>query len=53
MKKFDIFRSRDLNIELPVSNTKEELTYFILNDSALNGFSKQLTEERIAKGTII
>ena len=50
MEKFDIFRSRDLNLELPISNTMKELTYYILNDSALNGFSKQLTEERIAKG---
>jgi hypothetical protein len=51
MKIFNIFRSRDLNLELSISNTKEESTYFMLSDPALNGFSKQLTEERVVKGT--
>lgn len=46
MKAFDKARPRDTNLEIPVSNKKELLTYYMFNEPALNGFSKNLTEER-------
>jgi len=46
MKLFNFLRPRDVNIETPISNNSEELTYYIFNDPALNGFSKELSEER-------
>ena len=46
MKAFDKARPRDTNLEIPVSNKKELLTYYMFNEPALNGVSKNLTEER-------
>lgn len=46
MKPFNKFRPRDINIEKPVSGKKQVLTYYAFNESALNGFSKELSEER-------
>ena len=46
MKLFNKIRSRDINIEKPVSDKKEVLTYYAFNEPALNGFSKVLSEER-------
>jgi FkbM family methyltransferase len=50
MKPFDKIRSRDINIEKPVSDKKQVLTYYAFNEPALNGFSKELSEERNGKG---
>lgn len=49
MKAFDKVRPRDINIEIPVSNKKQILTYYAFNEPALNGFSKELSEERNGK----
>ncbi len=46
MKLFNKIRSRDINIERPVSDKKEILTYYAFNEPALNGFSKKLSEKR-------
>lgn len=46
MKPFDMLRSRDINLEIPVSNSSQILTYYSFNDPALNGFSKELSEAR-------
>lgn len=46
MKLFKKIRPRDTNIEKPISDKKEVLTYFAFNDPALNGFSKELSDER-------
>jgi len=46
MKLFNKVRPRDINIEKPVSDKKQVLTYYAFNEPALNGFSKELTEER-------
>jgi FkbM family methyltransferase len=46
MKLFNQFRSEDINLELPISDTKEMLNYYMFNDPALNGFSKELSELR-------
>lgn len=46
MEAFNRIRPRDINIETPVSGKKEILTYYAFNEPALNGFSKELSEER-------
>ncbi len=46
MKAFNKFRPRDINIEKPISDKKQILTYYAFNEPALNGFSKELSEER-------
>lgn len=43
---FEKIRPRDINIEKAVSNENETLTYYIFNEPALNGFSKDLSNMR-------
>lgn len=50
MKPFEKIRPRDINIEKPLSDKKQVLTYYAFNEPALNGFSKELSEERDGKG---
>jgi FkbM family methyltransferase len=50
MKVFEKIRPRDINIEKPVSDKKQVLTYYVFNEPALNSFSKELSEERDGKG---
>lgn len=50
MNPFNKIRPRDINIEKPVSDRKQVLTYYAFNEPALNGFSKKLSEERNGKG---
>src|SRR3989339_30832 len=47
MELFNKIRPRDINIEKPVSDKKEILTYYAFNEPALNGFSKELSQEYI------
>jgi len=49
MKRFNRSRPRDINIEKPISKKKQILTYYGFNEPALNGFSKELSEERNGK----
>jgi FkbM family methyltransferase len=49
MKLFNKTRPRDINIEKPISDKKQILTYYAFNEPALNGFSKKLSEERDGK----
>ena len=51
MTAFNRMRPRDINIEKPVSNKKQLLTYYAFNEPALNGFSKELSEERDGKSS--
>ena len=51
MKLFNRFRPRDTNIEKPVSAKKQILTYYAFNEPALNGFSKEMSDERNGKGS--
>jgi len=44
-KLFDKLRPRDINLEIPISDKEEELTYYMFNDPALNGFSKEISDE--------
>jgi FkbM family methyltransferase len=46
MKLFDRFRKRDINLELAVGGRKQEMEYFIFNETALNGFSQDLSKSR-------
>lgn len=46
MKIFERIRPRDINIEKPISDKKQVLTYYAFNEPALNGFSKELSAER-------
>ena len=50
MKSFERIRPRDINIEKPVSDKKQVLTYYAFNEPALNGFSKELSEQRNGMG---
>jgi len=50
MKPFERIRPRDINIEKPVSDKKQVLTYYAFNEPALNGFSKELSEQRDGQG---
>ncbi len=50
MKAFNKIRPGDVNLEVAISNKKETLTYYVFDEPALNGFSKDLSEERIKKG---
>jgi len=49
MKLFNKIRPRDINIEKPVSDKRQILTYYAFNEPALNGFSKELSQERNSK----
>lgn len=46
MELFNKIRGRDINIEKPVSDKKEILTFYTFNEAALNGFSKEMSEKR-------
>ena len=46
MGLFNKFRSRDINLEIPVGTGDQVLTYFSFNEPALNGFSDVLSRER-------
>ena len=46
MKLFNKIRSRDINIEKPVSDKNEILTFYAFNEPALNGFSKEISQNR-------
>ena len=45
-KPFNKLRPKDINIEQPISDKKEILTYYAFNEPALNGFSKELSKQR-------
>lgn len=47
MKLFNKIRPRDINIEKPISDEKQILTYYAFNEPALNGFSKELSDSRV------
>lgn len=46
MKAFKKVRPRDINLEVPISDKKQLLTYYAFSEPALNGFSKELSEKR-------
>jgi len=46
MKAFAKVRPRDINLEIPISDKKQVLTYYAFNEPAFNGFSKEMSERR-------
>ena len=49
MESFNKVRPRDINIEQPISDEQQTLTYYAFNEPALNGFSKSLSHSRDGK----
>jgi len=49
MALFQRMRPRDINLELPIAETAETLTYYAFSEPAFNGFSRELSEERIRR----
>jgi len=46
IKSFNLFRRRDINLNIGISDKRDNLTFYCFNEPALNGFSKELSEER-------
>jgi FkbM family methyltransferase len=46
MKLFDRFRPRDINLEIPINDIDQSLTYYSFNEPALNSFSEDISRER-------
>jgi FkbM family methyltransferase len=46
MELFRKIRPRDVNLEVPISDTRGVSTYYAFNEPALNGFSKELSDCR-------
>ena len=45
-KIFDIFRSRDINLEIGISNSEKKIIYNIFQESALNTFDVDMANKR-------
>ena len=52
MKLFDSFRPRDINLEIGIGSSISELDYYVFNEPALNGFSKELSEQRLKSDSV-
>lgn len=46
MKTFNDIRSEDINIEAAISDSADELTYYMFNEPALNGFSETISRRK-------
>lgn len=46
MQNFKKVRPKDINLEIAIGNRSECLKYYMFEESALNGFSKEISEER-------
>lgn len=44
MKKFNYYRSRDINVEAAIAKEKKEMTFYLFDDPALNTFDKNLAQ---------
>ncbi len=49
MSKFRKMRSRDINLEVAISDKKQQLLFYIFNDPALNTFDEKLAKLRDGK----
>jgi FkbM family methyltransferase len=45
---FNIFRSRDINLNIGIAEEAGELPFYCFNDPALNSFSKEMSDDREA-----
>lgn len=50
MKLFKKFRPKDINLEVAISEKTENLIYYMFNEPAFNGFSKELSEVKNSEG---
>ncbi len=50
MKLFNKFRKRDINLELAINSKRQKMDFFIFEEGALNSFSQELSEKRMAAG---
>jgi len=46
MELFKLYRPRDINLEIAVSDTKQDLLYYMFDEPALNGFIEDLSKTR-------
>ena len=46
MRQFRLERPRDINLEIGISETRQQLVYYMFNEPALNGFQKDLAISR-------
>lgn len=46
---FNKFRTKDINLELAVSNTSEPMVFNMFNEGAINSFDAKLSDSRIGK----
>ncbi len=46
IKKFNSLRKRDININIGISGKKDELTYYMFEESAINTFSEEMYQQR-------
>jgi len=53
MELFRKMRKRDINLEAGVSEKQDELIYYIFEESALNSFDLNLSEQRIRDGWVL
>jgi FkbM family methyltransferase len=47
-KLFDIFRKRDINLNIGISRGSKTLPFYCFNEPALNSFSKEVAEQKSA-----
>lgn len=50
MKLFNEIRPRDINLEIAIGRENKKLKYYMFNEPALNGFSKDISKSRHTKG---
>jgi FkbM family methyltransferase len=50
MDKFKEFRNEDMNLEMGISDQPGKLIYYLFEEPALNTFSKEVADMRLAKG---
>lgn len=46
IKAFNFFRKSDINLNIGISEEKAKLLFYCFNEPALNGFSREISEER-------
>ncbi len=46
IKAFNMFRRRDINLNIGISGKSDKLLFYCFNEPALNGFSKEVSEDR-------
>jgi len=50
MTLFNATRPRDINLEIPISDKPDKITYYAFNEPALNSFQKDLADQYVELG---